>query len=173
MMSLNASILSVAPVPHLLAQQGPDFNWMTIFWIVVVLVGVWVVIGIVRGFSRRSQGPYPQQGRPMQSMGGGGAQYSPQYGGAPPAPTPMGGGGGGFVSSLLGGMFGAAAGNWIYDSFTGRGSHGGGWGAPPAHGGEPRRSDWGGSPSGGTTGAGGAAGSTYGSDTGRGGDWGS
>ena len=34
--------------------------------------------------------------------------YGPGYGG---------GGGGGFFSSLVGGMFGAAAGNWMYDSF--------------------------------------------------------
>jgi uncharacterized protein len=56
-----------------------------------VLLGVWLVIGLVRAFT------------------GGGGGYGPGgYGG---------GGGGGFFPSLIGGMFGAAAGMWLYDSF--------------------------------------------------------
>ena len=40
--------------------------------------------------------------------------------GTPGAPgTPSGFGGGGFFSSMLGGIFGAVAGNWIYDKFFG------------------------------------------------------
>ena len=38
--------------------------------------------------------------------------------------TPQGaGGGGGFFSSLIGGMFGAAAGMWMYNQFLGSDSH--------------------------------------------------
>ena len=65
-------------------------------WICLLLVvglGIWLVIGLIRAFS---------------GMGGGGYGYGGGYGG-----------GGGFMSSFLGGMFGAAAGMWLYDSFTG------------------------------------------------------
>ena len=37
----------------------------------------------------------------------------------------FGGGGGGFFSSLLGGIGGAMAGNWLYDRFFGGNSHSG------------------------------------------------
>ncbi|HVL14788.1 MAG TPA: hypothetical protein VM529_19605, partial [Gemmata sp.] len=68
-------------------------------WICIglcVLLGVWLVIGLIRAFT-----------------GGGG-------GGGP------GGGGGGFGSSLLGGLFGAMAGMWIYNSMFGSGGMFGG-----------------------------------------------
>jgi uncharacterized protein len=53
--------------------------------------------------------------------GGGSTMPGPGYGGSPMmGGSPMvGGGGGGFFSSLLGGVFGAAAGNWLYDRFSG------------------------------------------------------
>ena len=56
----------------------------------------------------------------------------PGYGGGPGFGGGGYGGGGGFLSSMLGGMFGAAAGNWISNSFFGGG----------------HRSDWGGGPTG-------------------------
>lgn len=62
----------------------------------IVLIGlaVWVVIGVIRAlFGNRNTG----------GMGN-------------PAMT---GGGGGFFSSLMGGLFGAAAGMWMYDQFFG------------------------------------------------------
>jgi uncharacterized protein len=62
--------------------------------------------------------PRPYQGSGYQQ--GGGYQQPPAYPAAPPPGAPQ-RGGGGFVSGMLGGMFGAAAGNWIYDSFRGRG----------------------------------------------------
>jgi uncharacterized protein len=65
---------------------------------VVVLLGIWLVIGLVRAFS-----------------GGGGGYGGGGYGGGW-------GGGGGFFPSLLGGLFGAAAGMWMYDSFFRGGS---------------------------------------------------
>lgn len=45
----------------------------------------------------------------------------------------LGGGGGGFMRSMLGGLFGAAAGMWLYNQFTG---HGSAWGGetPPSGG---------------------------------------
>lgn len=64
-------------------------------WLCLGLVGllvVWILFAVVRALSG---------GR---GYGGGG------YGGG------YGGGGGGFLPSLLGGMFGAAAGMWVYDS---------------------------------------------------------
>ncbi len=46
------------------------------------------------------------------------ANYPANYPGAvPPAPMQPARGGGGFMGNVLGGMFGAAAGSWIYDSF--------------------------------------------------------
>jgi hypothetical protein len=56
------------------------------------VLGIWLITALVRAFS---------------GGGGGGG-----YGGG-------GGGGGGFFPSLLGGLFGAAAGMWMYDHFFG------------------------------------------------------
>jgi uncharacterized protein len=67
-------------------------------WICIglcVLLGVWLVIGLIRAFTGGGGG------------GGGG------YGGG------GGGGGGGFMTGLLGGMFGAMAGMWLYNSVFG------------------------------------------------------
>jgi uncharacterized protein len=102
---------------------------------VVVLLVVWLIVGIIRGLSNR--------GAPGYGYGGGGGGY----GGG-------GGGGGGFFSSLLGGMFGAAAGMWMYSHFFGGST-------PTSHAG-----DFG-------AGAGGAAGDVgggYGDDAGQVGD---
>lgn len=65
----------------------------------VVLLGVWLVIGLIRAFTGGGHG------------GGGYGPGGGGYGG--------GGGGGGFFPSLLGGLFGAAAGMYMYDSFFG------------------------------------------------------
>lgn len=67
---------------------------------IAVLAGVWVISAIFRAFS-----------------GGGGMASAGGFGG------------GGFFPSLLGGLFGAAAGMWIYDQFLGgHSSHGGDYG---------------------------------------------
>lgn len=75
------------------AAQGSSWGWL-----VPLLIGLgvlWVVVGLVRS----------------------------RFGaGAGSAGMPQGAGGGGFLSSMLGGMFGAAAGMWMYDQFLG--SHG-------------------------------------------------
>jgi len=95
----------------------------------VALLGIWLVIGLFRAFT-----------------GGGGS------GGM------GGGGGGGFMTSLFGGLFGAMAGMWLYNSFFGSGGglFGGGSDAYASDG-------YGGS---GDTGAG-----DFSGDTGAGGGW--
>ena len=84
-----------APVPVSSQQAHPPQSSGGIGgWLIpalVIGVVVWLVIGLFRALSGR--------------MGGGSAM-----GQAP-------GGGGGFLSSLVGGMFGAAAGMWMYDQF--------------------------------------------------------
>lgn len=90
----------------------------------VGLVGLVVVLALV-GFLRRAMG------------GGYGGSSGPGAGGYGPAPGyggyGYGSGGGGFLSSLFGGLFGAAAGNWVYDRIFRGGSpttYGeGGWNA--------------------------------------------
>jgi uncharacterized membrane protein YgcG len=87
-----------APHGELVDQRGGGLPaWA---WILILLAGVWVVMAIVR------------------------ASRQPQVPGAPPAggayPPSYGYGGGGFGRSLLGGLFGAMAGQWLYDRMTGR-----------------------------------------------------
>ncbi len=79
---------AVAPVAARPTQPPSSTGWL-IPAIVIGLV-VWLVIGIFRALAGR--------------MGGGSAMGQPS-------------GGGGFLSSLVGGMFGAAAGMWMYDQF--------------------------------------------------------
>lgn len=65
-------------------------------WVIAAIVGLavaWIIVGIVRALSNR-----------------GNTAGVPEGGGAS---------GGGFMSSLIGGMFGAAAGMWLYDQFSG------------------------------------------------------
>jgi uncharacterized protein len=64
-------------------------------WICIgisVLLGVWLIVGLIRMFT-----------------GGGGGYGGPGYGG----------GGGGFFSGLMGGLFGAMAGMYLYNSLFG------------------------------------------------------
>jgi uncharacterized protein len=137
--------------------------------IVAVLIGV-RMLGALFGGGRGAYGP--GMGRPDMGPGYGG----PGYGGR----------GGGFFSSLLGGIGGAMAGNWLYDQFSGR-HHGGtyadntsyapGSEAAPTTGGDEwgggagTGGDWGGGDSGGDPGGGdwGGGGGDWG---GGGGDWG-
>jgi uncharacterized protein len=72
-------------------QSGGSGGWL--IPAIVIGVVVWLVIGLFRALSGR--------------MSGGSAMGQ----------APGGGGGGGFLSSLVGGMFGAAAGMWMYDQF--------------------------------------------------------
>jgi uncharacterized protein len=90
--------------PPAQASETPWLRW--VFIGLAVLVGIWVLRALMHGLAGAGGGG---AGR---GYGGGGMGG---YGGG-------GGGGGGFLSGMLGGMFGAAAGNWLYDSF-GRGGH--------------------------------------------------
>ena len=97
---------SSSPTPASSATALPTEQATPWGWIITAVIGiaaVWLIVGVVRSL-----------------MGGRGAN----------AGTGMmpggGGGGGGMFSSLLGGMFGAAAGMWLYDQFSG--SHGNAWG---------------------------------------------
>jgi uncharacterized membrane protein YgcG len=83
-----------APAPvtsHPSEPSGTSGGWGWVIPAIVIGLVVWVVIGLFRALSGR--------------MGGGSAMGQ------------AGGGGGGFFSSLIGGMFGAAAGMWMYDQF--------------------------------------------------------
>ncbi len=91
---------STAPIAAPSGNGGRAENSSPWGWLILVLLGagaIWLVVGIFRSLSR-----------------GGGAAASPGM-------SPV-SGGGGFFSSLLGGMFGAAAGMWLYDQFSGHGS---------------------------------------------------
>lgn len=83
-----------APMPVTSSHPAPSSGSSSMGWLIpaiVIGVVVWLVIGLFRALSGR--------------MGGAGAMGQ------------AGGGGGGFLSSLVGGMFGAAAGMWMYDQF--------------------------------------------------------
>src|SRR5206468_984725 len=91
---------AVAPVGQAGNPRGGS-SWLgyVCFAIFAVLV-IWMVVGLIRGFSGAGGGY-------GGAMGGGGYGY----------------GGGGIWTSILGGMFGAMAGSWIYNNMFG-----GGWG---------------------------------------------
>jgi uncharacterized protein len=169
---------SAAPTNPVSQHKGDSpmsgiWGWICIG--LVVLLAVWLLFGVIRaltgGGGGRSYGPGP---------GPGGGGYGGGYGGG------GGGGGGGFLSSLVGGMFGAAAGMWMYDSFFRGGSSGGAFGSSAGAGGSPAAGaddrtpgdagaggDWG-NDGGGGGGAGGdwGGGDAGGGDAGGGGDWG-
>jgi uncharacterized membrane protein YgcG len=78
-------------------QQGGT-SWLTT---IVIVMAIFVGFNLIRSLFRGMSG-----GGSGVGAGGGMGQ-------------PMGGGGGGFFQNMLGGMFGAAAGMWMYDQFAG------------------------------------------------------
>jgi uncharacterized protein len=162
-------------------QKSPSRSWLPsgmTGWICLA-VGVWIIFSLIRSVMGRRGGG--------SGGGGGGAGYGgmgggPGYGGG--YGRGYGGGyGGGWGSSLLGGLFGAAAGNWIYDRFA-RGG-GSSYGASPPDsgsysGGAPSTPDWaapgdsgmGGESGGDASFGGGDASFGGGGDAGGGGDFG-
>ncbi|MDB5318664.1 MAG: hypothetical protein JWN40_295 [Phycisphaerales bacterium] len=184
--------------PTFPGQSGGRSFFSGIWGWVCLAAGVWIIFSIVRSISARSRGGYGGGGGPGYGAGGpgyGGGGYGGGYGGGGY------GGGGGWGSSILGGLFGAAAGSWLYDRFA----HGGGsaYGNPPVDGGYgggaapgPSSPDWagpsdtsqgyessdagGGADFGSSSDAGGGGGSDFGStsdfggggDSGGGGDFG-
>lgn len=101
-----AQLPSPRPAEHHQADkpQKGIMDWLCP--IIAIAIGAWIVLALIRAITGA--------GRSMGGQGfGGGPGYT--------------GGGGGFFSNFLGGMFGAVAGNWMYNSFFG-GSHFGGMG---------------------------------------------
>jgi uncharacterized membrane protein YgcG len=78
------------------SDQGGLPAWM---WIVIIAGGAWLMISLARASRQRA------------------GMDAPASGGYPPYSA----GSGGFGRSLLGGLFGAMAGSWLYDQFSGRG----------------------------------------------------
>jgi len=133
---------------HPVQQSSGSTGWL--IPAIVIGVVVWLVIGLFRALSGR--------------MGGG-----------PAMGQPGGGGGGGFLSSLVGGMFGAAAGMWMYDQFfSNHGSSAFGSDRNDQSGGDSGFSgqDTDSTGSGGDFGSGSDSGSSGGDDSGGGGDFG-
>ena len=95
-----SSSTTATPVKGGQTEQGIPWGWIVIA--VIGIGAIWLILGIIRSVS----------GGRASTIGPG---MSPGYGG------------GGMFSSLLGGMFGAAAGMWLYDQFSG--NHGNAWGA--------------------------------------------
>ncbi len=155
--------MAPAPTRPVVAAPAPGRSFLSMYggWIclgLVALLVVWLIFGVIRGLSNR--------GSPGYGSGGGGGGG---YGGG-------GGGGGGFFTSMLGGMFGAAAGMWMYSHFFGGTTPSAGASGPMGGGADSNQSDvgqgsegTGGDAGGGDWGGGGDAG---GGDAGAGGDWG-
>lgn len=114
---------------------GSGLRWLGIG--LAVLLGVWFVSAVLRAFSGN-------QPRPAGAGFGGPGPMGSPYGGGYGGYGGYGTGGGGFFSSLMGGLFGAAAGNWLYDQFSGGHSQFGGYspmGGAPTIGSTPDRPD--------------------------------
>lgn len=88
------------------SSGSSGFSLGSILPLVIFGLIAWFAIGFIRSlFGGGNRGNY---GQGMDAQG-----------------NPIGGaGGGGFGRSLLGGLFGAAAGMWMYDSFFGSSAHG-------------------------------------------------
>lgn len=98
-------------------------GFMSVFvLILIVIFGGLIIARILGALMGAGRGAGAGYGAPPPNMMGG------------PGGPPMrggygyggGGGGGGFFSSMLGGIGGAVAGNWLYDQFSGRHHTGGG-----------------------------------------------
>ncbi len=78
---------------HARGETGGVVDWGAILWVIGGLLGLWVVIGLARSLS--GAGRYacnPGRGTPTE---------------------------GGALAGVFGGMFGAMAGHWLYESFFG------------------------------------------------------
>ena len=89
-----------SPVKGVPSEQANPWSWLIIA--VIGIAAIWLIVGVLRSV---------MGGRAATA----GSGMSPGFGG------------GGMFGSLLGGMFGAAAGMWLYDQFSG--NHGNAWGA--------------------------------------------
>jgi hypothetical protein len=147
------------------ANKGSGSPLPFLLTIGAIVIVVLLVVRLLGAMAGRGQG----------GMAGGGMR--PGMGGGYGAPGYGGGGGGGFFSSMMGGIGGAMAGNWLYDQFRG-GRHGGGYDSGNAGGAaddagaanDPGWTETGGGDFGGGGDAGGGGGGDWGG--GGGGDWG-
>ena len=120
-------------VKDFMEREVGGFKMEWLIWGILGLLALWIFIGVLRALFARKPTYYPP---PQQSAGYAGSRApmqgqqpgygghpqgapGPYYGGAPAGGGGGGGGGGGFFSGLLGGMFGAAAGSWLYSRFAG------------------------------------------------------
>jgi uncharacterized protein len=93
------------PVP------GPGFPGT--FGLIILIGGAWLFFRMIRGLLGMGRPSAPHAGYgPENNLGG---PNQPGYGPVPPR-------GGGIFSSILGGLGGAIAGNWVYDQFRGHSS---------------------------------------------------
>lgn len=97
----QAAPASMHRVQHQPPNSGWNFNGILI--VGAIILGGLFLLGMVGRALGRGAGATPGMG-----MGGGGVAAGPGMGG-----------GGGFGSGLMGGVFGALAGNWLYNSFSG------------------------------------------------------
>jgi uncharacterized protein len=149
------------PVAPAGARRGQPHGIGSLLAIGLGILGVLFVVRLLGGLfgGRGVGGAYPPQMGGMQRPGMGPGFGGPGYGGGYGY-----GRGGGFFSSLMGGIGGAMAGNWLYDQFSGR-SHGHGHADASNY-----NSDFGNAADPGGDDPGGGFWSN--SDTGGGGDWG-
>jgi uncharacterized membrane protein YgcG len=104
-------------LPPSASRSTPSFSGSGLMWIIVVIIGAILIVRILsRLGGPRNYGGGPGYGPgPGQNPGyGGGYGGGGSYGGG------GGGGGGGFFRSVLGGMFGGAAGSYFYDRMAHR-----------------------------------------------------
>ncbi len=105
----NGAAAPLSSRMHTTTQGGS--SWLPTIGIVLL---IWVGFSLIRGLFRSLSGG---GGAPVGGMGGMGQPY--------------GGGGGGFFQNMMGSMFGAAAGMWMYDNFFGSHSSASTFGAQP------------------------------------------
>lgn len=109
--------------------------WSSVIFIVIaVLLGIFAISMLSRLFGGGAG--YPRPGYGGQPGYGGPGTGGPGFG----APG-YGGGGGGFMRSLAGGIFGAMAGNWLYDSLSGRSAHAQDYPVHTGYGSQPQNDD--------------------------------
>ncbi len=117
----NNHDLGSKPVNH--PKEGGMEVTTIVIYLVVGLLGFWILIGLVRAFTRPRVQPGDYNAPPPPpGMGRGGMAppppgYGQGYGGQPMGYPPQQSGGMGFMGSLMTGMLGAAAGNFMYDRF--------------------------------------------------------
>ena len=95
------------PHPGQPVQQTSGYGGLV--FVIAIVIGAIVVISLISRLFGSGQ------------TGGG---YGGGYGGGGGFGGGGFGGGGGFMRGLAGGIFGAMAGNWLYDQFSGRHAHG-------------------------------------------------